>query len=230
MPSPYLWSFSHHYQHGKFIADGQYSDTAVDAQCGAAPLTSCSNRRRIRPLQPQTALPARVDVALALMPDLTRVFIVLAKPALAFLGAVLVWLLLVVGFGVGPVGAALVGLAAILAFTAAIVPAVGCVVLSHSRPPVLLLTPMVALMGAFGGVLAFHYLLQLFTAGIPSALPEVASRAQAGGSVVVWAVLVASMSLMAFSSHAPKPLRIGTALAGVGFAVGLAMWVRALGV
>ena len=37
-PSPYLWSFSHHYQHGKFIADGKYSDTAVDAQCGTATL------------------------------------------------------------------------------------------------------------------------------------------------------------------------------------------------
>jgi len=35
-PSPYLWSFSQHYQHGKFIADGQYSDSAVDAQCGTA--------------------------------------------------------------------------------------------------------------------------------------------------------------------------------------------------
>lgn len=35
-PSPYLWSFSNHYQQGKFIADGQYSATAVDAQCGAA--------------------------------------------------------------------------------------------------------------------------------------------------------------------------------------------------
>lgn len=35
-PSPYLWSFSCHYQHGKFIADGRYSDTAVDAQCGGA--------------------------------------------------------------------------------------------------------------------------------------------------------------------------------------------------
>jgi len=35
-PSPYLWSFSHHYQHGKFVADGKYSDTAVDGQCGTA--------------------------------------------------------------------------------------------------------------------------------------------------------------------------------------------------
>ncbi len=35
-PSPYLWSFSHHYQHGKFIADGKYSDATVDAQCGTA--------------------------------------------------------------------------------------------------------------------------------------------------------------------------------------------------
>ena len=35
-PSPYLWSFSQHYQRGKFVADGEYSDSAVDAQCGTA--------------------------------------------------------------------------------------------------------------------------------------------------------------------------------------------------
>jgi lysozyme family protein len=36
--SPYLWSFSHHYTSGKYIADGTWSDTAVSRQCGAAVL------------------------------------------------------------------------------------------------------------------------------------------------------------------------------------------------
>ncbi|MDJ0783518.1 MAG: hypothetical protein QNJ22_16195, partial [Desulfosarcinaceae bacterium] len=36
--SPYLWSFSHHYTSGKYVADGRWSDTAVSRQCGAAVL------------------------------------------------------------------------------------------------------------------------------------------------------------------------------------------------
>ena len=36
--SPYLWGFSNHYQKGKYIADGTWSDTAVSQQCGAAVL------------------------------------------------------------------------------------------------------------------------------------------------------------------------------------------------
>ena len=34
--SPYLWSCSQHYAKGKYIADGQYSSTAVSKQVGAA--------------------------------------------------------------------------------------------------------------------------------------------------------------------------------------------------
>jgi lysozyme family protein len=34
--SPYLWSYSNLYTSGKFIADNQWSDTAVSRQCGAA--------------------------------------------------------------------------------------------------------------------------------------------------------------------------------------------------
>jgi len=34
--SPYLWSFSNHYDQGKYVADGTWSDTAVSRQCGAA--------------------------------------------------------------------------------------------------------------------------------------------------------------------------------------------------
>jgi len=36
--SPYLWSFSNHYNSGKYVADGTWSDTAVSKQCGAAVL------------------------------------------------------------------------------------------------------------------------------------------------------------------------------------------------
>jgi lysozyme family protein len=36
--SPYLWSFSNHYKRGKYVADGQWSETAVSRQCGAAVL------------------------------------------------------------------------------------------------------------------------------------------------------------------------------------------------
>ena len=34
--SPYLWSGSHHYRQGKYVADGAWSDTAVSKQLGAA--------------------------------------------------------------------------------------------------------------------------------------------------------------------------------------------------
>ena len=33
--SPYLWSYSNHYTSGKYIGDGQWSETAVSRQCGA---------------------------------------------------------------------------------------------------------------------------------------------------------------------------------------------------
>lgn len=164
------------------------------------------------------------------MSDHPRVFVILTKTALAFIGAVLVWVLLVSSFGVGAVGAALVGLAASLAFTAAITPAVGCVVLSHSRQDALWLMPIAGLVGAFGGVLAFHHLLQLLTSGVPSALPDDARRAQAAGSVVVWAVMSASMLLVAVVSRTSKIVRTLSALAGVGFAVVAGMWAQALGV
>ncbi|MCC2981222.1 hypothetical protein [Sphingomonas sp. IC4-52] len=34
--SPYLWSFSNHYEKGKFVRDGKYDPNAVSRQCGAA--------------------------------------------------------------------------------------------------------------------------------------------------------------------------------------------------
>lgn len=38
IPSPYLWSFSNNYRAGKYVADGQFSASAVDQQCGAIPI------------------------------------------------------------------------------------------------------------------------------------------------------------------------------------------------
>jgi len=34
--SPYLWSYSNHYESGKYVADGTFSPSAVSQQCGAA--------------------------------------------------------------------------------------------------------------------------------------------------------------------------------------------------
>jgi lysozyme family protein len=34
VPSPYLWSFSNHYDRGKFVADGRFSARARSQQCG----------------------------------------------------------------------------------------------------------------------------------------------------------------------------------------------------
>ncbi len=36
VPSPYLWSFSNHYESGKYTADGRFSAKAKSQQCGAA--------------------------------------------------------------------------------------------------------------------------------------------------------------------------------------------------
>jgi lysozyme family protein len=36
VPTPYLWSFSNHYESGKYVADGKFSRTARSQQCGAA--------------------------------------------------------------------------------------------------------------------------------------------------------------------------------------------------
>lgn len=36
IPSPYLWSFSNHYDQGKFVSDGRWNPAARSQQCGAA--------------------------------------------------------------------------------------------------------------------------------------------------------------------------------------------------
>jgi lysozyme family protein len=51
--SPYLWSFSNHYTKGKYVGDGQWSETAVSRQCGAMVL-----RKRL-----QEAGHIRLDIA-----------------------------------------------------------------------------------------------------------------------------------------------------------------------
>ena len=38
MLSPYLWSFSEHYQRGKYATDGRFDANLVSKQCGAAVL------------------------------------------------------------------------------------------------------------------------------------------------------------------------------------------------
>lgn len=45
--SPYLWSGSKHYARGKYVADGKFSATAVDAQAGVAALLLAANLRGI---------------------------------------------------------------------------------------------------------------------------------------------------------------------------------------
>jgi lysozyme family protein len=34
--TPYLWSFTNHYQKGKFVADGKFDPNAISKQCGGA--------------------------------------------------------------------------------------------------------------------------------------------------------------------------------------------------
>lgn len=43
VPTPYLWSFSNHYDRGKFVADGKFSRTAKSQQCGAAVMLKLLN-------------------------------------------------------------------------------------------------------------------------------------------------------------------------------------------
>ncbi|MDO5656243.1 MAG: hypothetical protein Q4G27_08900 [Flavobacteriaceae bacterium] len=47
--SPYLWSYSHHYRSGKYVADGTWSNTAVSGQAGAAVILRRLEQRNIIP-------------------------------------------------------------------------------------------------------------------------------------------------------------------------------------
>jgi lysozyme family protein len=56
--SPYLWSGSNHYTKGKYVADNQWSDTAVSKQIGAAVILRRLAERNLIAIQ-DDALPAR---------------------------------------------------------------------------------------------------------------------------------------------------------------------------
>jgi lysozyme family protein len=58
--SPYLWSFSNIYSSGKYIADGHFSSSAVDKQCGAMPVL-----KRLTELDASVRFEGMADVATA---------------------------------------------------------------------------------------------------------------------------------------------------------------------
>jgi lysozyme family protein len=55
--SPYLWSRSYHYERGKYVADGRWSDTAVSRQTGAAVLLRRMSERGINVFELPPAQP-----------------------------------------------------------------------------------------------------------------------------------------------------------------------------
>ncbi|MGZ3323301.1 MAG: peptidoglycan-binding protein, partial [Xanthobacteraceae bacterium] len=57
--SPYLWSFSNIYDRGKFVADHQFSFSAVDQQCGAMPIL-----KRMMELDPSVRFEGATDVVM----------------------------------------------------------------------------------------------------------------------------------------------------------------------
>lgn len=63
--SPYLWSYSSHYERGKYVADGKWRASAVSDQCGAATLL-----RRLAEMR-EIDFPPRPDEA-APVPQLVR--------------------------------------------------------------------------------------------------------------------------------------------------------------
>jgi hypothetical protein len=54
LASPYLWSFSNHYEKGKFVRDGVFDPEAVSRQCGAATLLKHLVEENIVQLKPRT--------------------------------------------------------------------------------------------------------------------------------------------------------------------------------
>ena len=72
LPSPYLWSFSGHYEAGKYVADGRFDPEAVSKQCGGATLIRRLEDRGLvdtgRPLDGNEGTDSRLDRAAAGMP------------------------------------------------------------------------------------------------------------------------------------------------------------------
>lgn len=165
----------------------------------------------------------------------------LSRVALAFSAATLLWVLIVALRETGRGSAGLVGLAAVLAFALGIAPAVAAIEYGRQRAALLWAVPVLALIGAFVGLLSFHAILQLLVSAFeavpsadsaatePSLAASASARTEAAASIVVWAVLSLSMLQAALAAHASKLLRILAALATAGLGVGLALWIRALG-
>jgi lysozyme family protein len=74
--SPYLWSYSNHYTSGKYVGDGQWSETAVSRQCGAMVLLKRLQERgeiRLDYARPEPPADfALFDAPLALAPERTN--------------------------------------------------------------------------------------------------------------------------------------------------------------
>ena len=45
--SPYLWSYSHYYEKGKYVSDGTFDATVVSKQCGGATLIRYLENKRL---------------------------------------------------------------------------------------------------------------------------------------------------------------------------------------
>jgi lysozyme family protein len=62
VPSPYLWSFTNHYDRGKFVADGSFNPRARSQQCGAATmlklLTDAGEIPEFAPVKPAQPIEA----------------------------------------------------------------------------------------------------------------------------------------------------------------------------
>lgn len=159
-------------------------------------------------------------------------------------GGVLIWWLLVLAAGERALGAGLVGLAMMAAFPLAIALSAMSVEAARSRPGAGWALPLTGIAGAFLGLLVFHAILQALagaaaplwpdhaaaTAAVDGRLPAgAASRAEAAGSVLVWATLTATTLWPALSAHFHRGVRVFALLISVGPLTGLCLWIRALG-
>ncbi|MCS7024107.1 MAG: hypothetical protein NZV14_04865 [Bryobacteraceae bacterium] len=61
LPSPYLWSFSTHYEKGKFVSDGVFSSESISQQCGGATLWRRMAERKLIELDSERFPPTGVD-------------------------------------------------------------------------------------------------------------------------------------------------------------------------
>ncbi|WP_024278645.1 hypothetical protein [Xanthobacter sp. 126] len=111
--SPYLWSYSNHYLHGKYVADGEWDPSAVSGQCGAIVLL-----KRVRALAAAAdtpPLPDHVPIEVAPAPPSTTAQKAGSAAAGAVTGAVVAtsagmqwWEIGLIGAGCGLIGLAIV--------------------------------------------------------------------------------------------------------------------------